>query len=92
MGGRGSGRQEGHGFMVDKCHEIKSIDIAWLRRRKRPALIGSPEHAQSELENDMRVNTEPFRRRPLADPFDQSCWSEACGTPVQGIPSIFGLG
>jgi hypothetical protein len=34
MGGRGSGRQESHGFMVDKCHEYKSIDIAWLHRQK----------------------------------------------------------
>ena len=33
MGGRGSGRQASHGFMVDKCHEYKSIDIAWLRRK-----------------------------------------------------------
>ena len=46
MGGRGSGRQAGLGLKVDKCHEYKSIDIAWLRRRKFPALIGSPEHAQ----------------------------------------------
>ena len=34
MGGRGSGRQASHGLMVDKCHEFKSIDLAWLRRRK----------------------------------------------------------
>ena len=34
MGGRGSGRQASHGLMVDKCHEFKSIDIAWLRCRK----------------------------------------------------------
>ena len=34
MGGRGSGRQASFGFMADKCHEFKSIDIAWLRRRK----------------------------------------------------------
>ena len=34
MGGRGSGRQASLGFMVDKCHEYKSIDIAWLHRQK----------------------------------------------------------
>jgi hypothetical protein len=34
MGGRGSGRRAGFGFMVDKCHEYKSIDIAWLHRQK----------------------------------------------------------
>ena len=34
MGGRGSGRQAGHGLLVDKCHEYKSIDVDWLRRRK----------------------------------------------------------
>ena len=34
MGGRGSGRQASFGLMVDKCHEYKSIDIAWLRRKK----------------------------------------------------------
>lgn len=33
MGGRGSGRQSGLGLSVDKCHELHSIDLAWLRRR-----------------------------------------------------------
>ena len=34
MGGRGSGRQASFGLMVDKCHEFKSIDLAWLHRQK----------------------------------------------------------
>ena len=34
MGGRGSGRHASFGLMVDKCHEMHSIDLAWLRRRK----------------------------------------------------------
>lgn len=34
MGGCGSGRQAGHGLAVDKCHEMHSIDLAWLRRKK----------------------------------------------------------
>lgn len=34
MGGLGSGRQAGLGLTVDKCHEYKSIDLAWLRRQK----------------------------------------------------------
>lgn len=33
MGGRGSGRPAGFGFNVDKCHEVHSIDLAWLKRR-----------------------------------------------------------
>lgn len=34
MGGRGSGRTASFGMMVDKCHEMHSIDLAWLRRKK----------------------------------------------------------
>ena len=34
MGGRGSGRHGGLGLLVDKCHELHSIDLAWLRRKK----------------------------------------------------------
>lgn len=34
MGGRGSGRSNGYGFGVDKCHQYNSIDLAWLRRKK----------------------------------------------------------
>ena len=34
MGGRGSGRSSSHGLAVDKCHEVHSIDLAWLRKRK----------------------------------------------------------
>jgi hypothetical protein len=33
MGGIGSGRQASFGLMVDKCHEMQSIDLAWLRRQ-----------------------------------------------------------
>ena len=34
MGGRGSGRTASFGMMVDKCHEMHSIDLAWLRRKR----------------------------------------------------------
>ena len=34
MGGRGSGRPSSHGLAVDKCHEVHSIDLAWLRKRQ----------------------------------------------------------
>ncbi len=34
MGGRGSGKTASFGLMVDKCHEMHSIDLAWLRRNK----------------------------------------------------------
>ena len=34
MGGRGSGRRASFGMMADKCHEMHSIDLAWLRRKK----------------------------------------------------------
>lgn len=34
MGGRGSGRHACIGLMVNKCHDMHSIDLAWLRRRK----------------------------------------------------------
>ena len=33
MGGRGSGRTSGYGFLVDKCEDYLSIDIAWLKRQ-----------------------------------------------------------
>jgi hypothetical protein len=33
MGGLGSGRSATFGLMVDKCHEMHSIDLAWLRRK-----------------------------------------------------------
>jgi len=33
LGGRGSGRPASFGLLVDKCHELHSIDLAWLRRR-----------------------------------------------------------
>lgn len=33
MGGRGSGRSSGYGFLVDKCEDYLSIDIAWLKRQ-----------------------------------------------------------
>lgn len=33
MGGLGSGRTAGFGFSVDKCHELHSIDLAWLQRK-----------------------------------------------------------
>ena len=34
MGGRGSGRTSGLGMLTDKCHEYRSIDLAWLARKK----------------------------------------------------------
>ncbi len=34
MGGRGSGRTGGLGMLSDKCHEYRSIDLSWLRRKK----------------------------------------------------------
>jgi hypothetical protein len=34
MGGIGSGRAASFGLMVEKCHEMHSIDLAWLRRKK----------------------------------------------------------
>lgn len=34
MGGRGSGRTSGYGYGVEKCHDYRSIDLAWLRRKK----------------------------------------------------------
>ncbi len=34
MGGRGSGRPSSYGLHVDKCNEMHSIDLAWLRKRK----------------------------------------------------------
>jgi hypothetical protein len=33
MGGRGSGRSSDYGFLVDKCEDYLSIDIAWLKRQ-----------------------------------------------------------
>ena len=33
MGGRGSGRTSGYGFLVDKCEDYLSIDLAFLRKR-----------------------------------------------------------
>ena len=33
MGGRGSGRTSGLGMLTDKCHEYRSIDLAWLARK-----------------------------------------------------------
>lgn len=37
MGGRGSGRPAGYGLLVDKCEDYRSIDLAWMRRRKMHA-------------------------------------------------------
>lgn len=33
MGGRGSGRQAGYGFTVDKAEDYRQIDLAWLKRQ-----------------------------------------------------------
>lgn len=33
MGGRGSGRHSGWGFLIDKCEDYRSIDLAWLRKQ-----------------------------------------------------------
>lgn len=33
MGGRGSGRTNGSGLLVDKCEDYLSIDIGWLKRQ-----------------------------------------------------------
>lgn len=33
MGGRGSGRTSSYGFLVDKCEDYLSIDLAWLKRQ-----------------------------------------------------------
>lgn len=33
MGGRGSGRSAGYGLLVDKCEDLLSIDLTFLRKR-----------------------------------------------------------
>jgi hypothetical protein len=41
MGGYGSGRSAGYGFLVDKCEDFLSIDLSFLRKQKALAIGNS---------------------------------------------------